>query len=124
MNGRVSCTGTIDSFPRSLARNLVDITSRGFMAPPCVVCIVNTSSLTLLYAGLVDLVLDQPAPSLDDDPTPARPAHKALDINLVGVYMSTYLALHYFRLPPKSGQESFKKSLVLISSITGYLDLP
>lgn len=74
--------------------------------------------------GLVDLVLDQPEPSLDTDPTPARPAHRALDINLIGVYMSTYLALHYFRLPPKSGQQSFKKSLVLISSMTAYMDLP
>lgn len=74
--------------------------------------------------GLVDLVLDQPAPSLDNDPTPARPAHRALDINLIGVYTSTYLALHYFRLPPASGAQSFKKSLILISSLTGYMDLP
>ena len=72
----------------------------------------------------MDLVLDQPEPSLDGDPTPARPAHRALDINLVGVYLSTYLALHYFRLPAKSGKQDFKKSLVLISSLTGYMDLP
>jgi 5'-hydroxyaverantin dehydrogenase len=82
----------------------------------------------LIYAdstsGLVDLVLDQPPPSLDGDPTPAKPAHRALDINLIGVYMSTYLALHYFRLPAKTGQKPFKKSLVLISSLTGYMDLP
>lgn len=37
--------------------------------------------------------------------------------------MNTYLALHYFRLPPTQAQ-SFKKSLVLISSIMGYIDVP
>ncbi|KAK3708659.1 hypothetical protein LTR37_011381 [Vermiconidia calcicola] len=91
----------------------------------------RTIDVAVLFAGLdgerrglVDLVLDQPAPSLDGEPTPARPAHKAIDVNLVGVYISTYLALHYFRLPAKSGQQSFKKSLALISSMTGYMDLP
>lgn len=74
--------------------------------------------------GLVDLVLDQPAPSLDNDPTPSRPAHRAIDVNLIGEYISTYLALHYFRLPPANGQQSFKKSLILISSMTAYMDLP
>lgn len=74
--------------------------------------------------GLVDLVLDQPEPTLDGDPTPDRPAHRAIDVNLIGEYMSTYLALHYFRLPCKQGSQPFKKSLVLISSMTGYMDLP
>lgn len=75
--------------------------------------------------GLVDLVLDQPAPSLDGDPTPARPGHKAIDVNLIGEYITTYLALHYFRLPPAHGQQQpFKKSLVLVSSMTAYMDLP
>lgn len=90
----------------------------------------KTLDVAVLFAGLdgerrglVDLVLDQPEPSLDGDPTPAKPAHKALDVNLIGVYVSTYLALHYFRLPAKTSQ-NFKKSLVLISSITGYMDLP
>ena len=93
----------------------------------------KTIDVVILFAGLdgerrglVDLVLDQPAPNLDDDtdPTPARPAHKALDVNLIGVYMSTYLALHYFRLKPRHPQPNFKNSLVLISSLTGYMDLP
>jgi 5'-hydroxyaverantin dehydrogenase len=91
----------------------------------------KTIDIAILYAGvdgerrgLVDLVMDQPEPSLDGDPTPAKPAHRALDINLDGVYISTYLALHYFRLPAKNGAQNFKKSLILISSITGYMDLP
>ena len=91
----------------------------------------KTIDVVILFAGtdgerrgLVDLVLDQPEPSLDGDPTPAKPAHKAVDVNLIGEYISTYLALHYFRLPPKSGQQEFRKSLILISSLTGYMDLP
>lgn len=75
--------------------------------------------------GLVDLVLDQPAPSLDGDPTPTRPGHRAIDVNLIGEYVTTYLALHYFRLPPANNQQQkFKKSLILISSLTAYMDLP
>lgn len=68
-------------------------------------------------AGLVDYVLNNAGePSLTQDP-PA-PVHRSLDINLLGVYMNTYLALHYFRLPPADGkQQSFKKSLILISSM-------
>lgn len=74
--------------------------------------------------GLVDLVLDQPAPTLDGDPTPARPAHRAIDVNLIGEYITTYLALHYFRLPAVGAEQTFKKSLVLVSSMTAYMDLP
>ena len=78
----------------------------------------KTIDVVILYAGvdgerrgLVDLVLDQPEPSLDNDPTPAKPTHRALDINLDAVYVSTYLALHYFRLPAQNGNQNFKKSL-------------
>lgn len=88
----------------------------------------KTIDIVVLFAGLggeqkslVDLVLEQPAPTLEGDPTPARPAHKALDVNLVGVYISTYLALHYFRLPSLQPQ-SFRKSLVLVSSLMAYVD--
>ncbi|CZT24754.1 uncharacterized protein RCC_10482 [Ramularia collo-cygni] len=90
----------------------------------------KTIDVVVLFAGvggenksLVDIVLEEnPIPSLDS-PLPAEPGHKAIDVNLTGVYINTYLALHYFRLPPTQPQ-SFKKSLVLISSIMGYIDLP
>ena len=91
----------------------------------------GTLDVAILFAGvdgerrgLVDLVLDNPDPNLEGDPTPAKPAYKALEVNLIGEYISTYLALHYFRLPPKSGHQDYKKSLILISSMTGYMDLP
>lgn len=73
--------------------------------------------------GLVDEVLQNPEPTLDDQPI--APVTKAIDVNLVGEYMSTSLALHYFRLPTTSAQAAqTKKCLVLVSSMTGYIDLP
>jgi 5'-hydroxyaverantin dehydrogenase len=38
--------------------------------------------------------------SLDKDPVP--PSIKSLDVNLTGVYYSTYLSLNYFRLKPRN----------------------
>lgn len=90
----------------------------------------KTIDIAILFAGvdgerrgLVDLVLDQPEPTLENS-TPAAPKYRALEVNLIGEYMSTYLALHYFRLPSQSSNPAPKKSLVLISSMTGYMDLP
>jgi 5'-hydroxyaverantin dehydrogenase len=90
----------------------------------------KTLDVAVLFAGvggeskgLIDIVLEQPMPDLDSDTTPAEPAHKAIDVNLLGVYISTYLALQYFRLPAAQPQ-TFTKSLVLISSMMGYIDGP
>lgn len=92
----------------------------------------KTIDVVVLFAGvageiksLVDIALENPAPTLVDggDPTPAKPVQRSIDINLSGVYTCAYLALHYFRLPSQNQQQqTFKKSLVLISSIFGYLD--
>jgi 5'-hydroxyaverantin dehydrogenase len=86
----------------------------------------GTLDIAILFAGtdgartgLVDEVLRGPEPSLEDKPI--EPKHNAIDVNLVGEYLSTSLALHYFRLP---GGASRKKSLILVSSMTGYIDLP
>jgi 5'-hydroxyaverantin dehydrogenase len=48
---------------------------------------------------------------------------KVIDINLKAEYTSAYLALYYFRIPPTSGHKSLK-SLIFISSLAGYTDLP
>lgn len=69
--------------------------------------------------GLVDEVLRGPEPSLEDNPI--EPKHNAIDVNLVGECLSTSLALHHLRLP---GGASRKDSLILVSSMTGYIDLP
>jgi 5'-hydroxyaverantin dehydrogenase len=86
----------------------------------------GTLDIAILFAGtdgarkgLVDEVLQGPEPSLND--SPIEPKHNAIGVNLVGEYLSTSLALHYFRLP---GGCSQKKSLILVSSMTGYIDLP
>ena len=71
--------------------------------------------------GLIDLVEAVGPPSLDDNLS--KPPLKAVDVNLYGVYLSTFLALHYFRLPSPDPQP-FKKSLIFVSSMMGYIDLP
>jgi 5'-hydroxyaverantin dehydrogenase len=83
----------------------------------------GTLDIAILFAGtdgartgLVDEVLRGPEPSLED--SPVEPKHNAIDVNLLGEYLSTSLALHYFRLPGGTPQ---KKSLILISSMTGYI---
>lgn len=93
----------------------------------------KTLDVAILFAGtdgarkgLVDEVLQQADPTLDDEPK--APITKAIDVNLIGEYMSTSLALHYFRMKgtnSKTTEENeSKKCLVLISSMTGYIDLP
>lgn len=70
--------------------------------------------------------------SLEQDP--AQPSIRPLDINLTGVYFSTYLALNYFRLKPQSQEQAphtnvdsgglQTKSLIFVSSLAGYIDYP
>ncbi|TKA75059.1 hypothetical protein B0A55_05987 [Friedmanniomyces simplex] len=89
----------------------------------------KTLDIAALFAGtdglrksLVDVVLQETEePSLDGVPT--QPKHRAVDVNINGVYLSTYLAMHYFRLPPcDSSAPQYKKSLILVSSMMGYVD--
>ncbi|KAF2465690.1 NAD(P)-binding protein [Lindgomyces ingoldianus] len=58
-------------------------------------------------------------PSLDSHPP--EPGFSSVDVNLRGVYYSCYLALHYFRLPAPSASIPFKKSIVLLASVVGYM---
>ena len=71
--------------------------------------------------GLIDIVDALGPPSLDGDGPGPRPPLKAVDVNLYGVYNSAYLALYYFRLPSPSKSP---KSLIFVSSMMGYIDLP
>jgi 5'-hydroxyaverantin dehydrogenase len=57
------------------------------------------------------------------DPSP--PGTAELDVNLKGALYTTALALHYFRLPSKSGKDSPRaedKTLIFVSSLAGYID--
>lgn len=90
----------------------------------------KTLDLAVLFAGIagnhknmIDSALEEPQPTVDGVSTPARPYLKTVDVNLTGVYQCAYLALYYFRLPSQPTQ-TFKKSLVLVSSIFGYMDVP
>ena len=60
--------------------------------------------------------------SLDEDPPP--PTLNTFDINLIGVYYSTLLALHYFRLPVPEANPAIKKQILFIGSVGGYLEIP
>lgn len=61
-------------------------------------------------------------PSLENPPP--EPGFSGVDINLKGVYYSCYLALHYFRLPVPADATPFKKAIVLIASLAGYVGYP
>ncbi|EME39085.1 alcohol dehydrogenase-like protein [Dothistroma septosporum NZE10] len=70
----------------------------------------------------VDHVLFAGEPSLDAE-LPA-PNTKNIEVNLTGVYYSSWLALYFFRLKPSDSSEPGDKSLILVSSIGGYMDSP
>lgn len=60
-----------------------------------------------------------------------RPSHMGIDINLVGAYEMAWLALHYVQLPPAGhvnenavSSSRTTKSLILVSSLGGYVDIP
>ncbi len=61
--------------------------------------------------------------SLDRDPP--EPSVEVIDVNLTGVFYTTRLALHYFQHKGSSvGELEGKKSIILISSLAGYIELP
>ncbi|KAI9878199.1 MAG: hypothetical protein M1830_001591 [Pleopsidium flavum] len=65
---------------------------------------------------------DEP-PSLDKDPP--QPSAQTVDVNLTGVYYTTQLALHYFKLKgPSESTDQGRKNIILISSLAGYVELP
>ncbi|KAK6078065.1 short chain dehydrogenase reductase family oxidoreductase [Seiridium cupressi] len=83
----------------------------------------------------VDHVLAAGEPSLDVDPR--EPNIRNIQVNLIGVYYSTWLALYYFRLPslstsslpspPLEGDPAPTKptkSLIIVASIGAYMDSP
>jgi 5'-hydroxyaverantin dehydrogenase len=89
----------------------------------------KTLDCAILYAGvsgpcvsLVDAVLETEEPTLANDPIP-QPRPVAIEVNLIGVWLCTWLALHYFRLPTRDGSDR-KKSLTIVSSLAGYVCVP
>lgn len=95
----------------------------------------KTLHISALYAGvfgtannLIDFLKADGPPSLDSNPP--IPDHKAIDINLTGEWYSTYLSFHYMQLKPQTNgaangtSATFKKSIVMIASLAGYVDYP
>jgi 5'-hydroxyaverantin dehydrogenase len=90
----------------------------------------------------VDHILAAGEPSLDIDPK--APNTRNIEINLTGVYYTSWLALYYFRLKPKTvangadaatngatngtnpinTSAATDKSLILVASIGAYMDSP
>jgi 5'-hydroxyaverantin dehydrogenase len=93
----------------------------------------------------VDHVLAAGEPSLAVDPK--EPNIRNIEVNLIGVYYSSWLALYYFRLKPRAvadgadatstdstdstdypaptkASTSIDKSLILVASIAAYMDSP
>ncbi|KIW70025.1 hypothetical protein PV04_02336 [Phialophora macrospora] len=85
-----------------------------------------------LFAGvagdggsLTDQVMMAAEPSLDPGHIPSEPTLSAIRVNLEGLYKNAWLALYYMQLPPKTGyRRPFSKSLILVSSLAGYSDMP
>lgn len=97
------------------------IPSAGLFGPPINVLLPDPSSpgqTTILLTGKTPM-----ADSMTDDP-PA-PNTSVLDVNFKGVYLTTYLALHYFRKALAANPEDTKpKQILFISSILAYLEAP
>ena len=72
-------------------------------------------------SNLFDL-LSADAPTLDGPPPP-EPSFVGSEINLHSVYNTCFLAAHYFRIA-REAQDTFKPSIVLISSLAGYVGYP
>jgi 5'-hydroxyaverantin dehydrogenase len=97
--------------------------------------IVATFAGTAFVPGnQVDHVLAAGEPSLAVDPK--QPDVRNIEVNLTGVYYTSWLALYYMRLRPSSVKgirhstaqtthtRTDDKSLIFVSSIGGYMDSP
>ncbi|KAI9839209.1 MAG: hypothetical protein M1819_003202 [Sarea resinae] len=74
-----------------------------------------------LTAHSLLMELKNTKPSLEVDPE--RPPINTIEVDLIGVYYTAKLALHYFGLPPSENAPKGKKQIVFISSLGGYLEL-
>ena len=87
----------------------------------------NSIDIVVASAGLPGerFISDQEdTPSLDRDPPVPKAAGPTFAVNAEGVYYTSKLAQHYFALPSASENIArYKKSLILISSIAGYLEI-
>ncbi|KAL8793650.1 MAG: hypothetical protein Q9195_003802 [Heterodermia aff. obscurata] len=95
------------------------------------------SAITFAGSNSIDVVIasaglpgerfysdQEETPSLNQDPPVPRAAGPTLAVNAQGAYYTSKLAQHYFALPSTSEDlVRYKKCLILISSIAGYLEI-
>lgn len=77
-------------------------------------------------AGRRFIAEDEEPPSLEKDPPCPPTVGPIFDVNAKGVYYTSKLAQHYFALPPSLPTDTapkFRKCLVVISSLSGYLEI-
>ena len=78
-------------------------------------------------AGSAFIQVDEAPASLERDPPLPPMASAAFDVNAKGVYYTAKLAQHYFGLSSHSADPNravgFRKTLILVSSLAGYLEL-
>ena len=86
------------------------------------------SAIKLSPSGTIDVVFanagitggnDNFEAEPDENGEPLEPDLTCVDINLKGVLYTVKLAIHYWREPPKEGQD---RSLILTASLAGYWD--
>ena len=76
--------------------------------------------------GRAFIAPDEEPPSLGKDPPLPRTADATFNVNAKGVYYTSKLAQHYFALPPSprtKATPTYRKCLVVISSLAGYLEV-
>lgn len=80
------------------------------------------------FGGRLSDQISAVAAFLDNEP-PFPPAGKVVEVNLIGTYYTTYLALHYLRLSEESAKSPAgslaskpDKALIFVSSMTAYMD--
>lgn len=97
-------------------------TAIGFSSRKSVDIVVAAAGI----AGRSFVAEDEEPPSLEKDPPLPRTVSPIFDVNAKGVYYTSKLAQHYFALPPSSPTNTalgFRKCLVVISSLAGYLEI-
>jgi 5'-hydroxyaverantin dehydrogenase len=87
----------------------------------------NTLDIVIANAGIIaqkSLTEQIAQHEFDPHAIPPPPGMSGLDVNLKGVYFTSYLALHFFRAPPPPNTPPFKKSIVMVASSAGYAGYP
>ena len=82
----------------------------------------KTLDVVALYAGVGSAQPNLVDHTKSGDPKsePVAPTHKAIDVNLLGSYYSSSLALHYLQ----TSERTMQKSLILVASLAAYSKSP